>query len=556
MITENLVRLFESTIKNHWELPAWTDYSEQKTMTFGDVGEQIARLHLLFKTIKLENGAKVALIGKNGTHWCSVYVAAVTYGAVIVPILQDFNPNDVQHIVNHSDSHLLFVSDNIWETLEEEKMSDLRAVFSLNDFRCLHQKDGEAIQKANKELPQVFAERYPNGYTAADVLYPTIPNSELACISYTSGTTGFSKGVMIPHNALAGNVVFGFTTKLFMRGYKSLAFLPLAHAYGCAFDFLTAFCAGSHTTFLGKTPSPKILLQAFAEVKPNAVFTVPLIIEKIYKKQIQPMLNSRSMRWALSIPVIDDRIYSTICKKINAAFGDNFTEIVIGGAPFNPEVEEFFKKIGFHFTVGYGMTECAPLISYAHWNEFVPFSVGKILPKMEVRIDSNNPYKEIGEIQVRGEHVMLGYYKNEEATAAAFTEDGWLKTGDMGTIDENHNIFIRGRNKTMLLSSSGQNIYPEEIEAKLNNMPFVCESLVIENAQNKLVALVYPDYDAIDEARISDDELKIVMDNNKKNLNKMVAAYENVVDIQVYPNEFEKTPKKSIKRYLYANLIK
>jgi len=555
MIKENLVRLFESSIKNNWELAAWTDYNEQFTMTFGEVGEQIARLHLLFESIKLEKGAKVSLIGKNGTHWGCVYIAAVTYGAVIVPILQDFNPNDVQHIVNHSDSQLLFVSDHIWETIEEEKMPELRAVFSLNDFRCLHQKDGEAIQKANKALPQRFAERYPNGFQAADVLYDTIPNSELACISYTSGTTGFSKGVMIPHNALAGNVVFGFRTKLLLRGFRCLAFLPLAHAYGCAFDFLTSFCAGAHTTFLGKLPSPKILIQAFSDVKPNVVFTVPLIIEKIYKKQIQPMLNSRSMRWALSIPVIDNRIYSTICKKINGAFGDNFSQIIVGGAPLNPEVEEFFKKIGFHFTVGYGMTECAPLISYSRWDEYVPFSVGQILPGMEVRIDSKDPYNEVGEIQVRGEHVMLGYYKNEEATAEIFTPDGWMKTGDMGTIDKDYNIYIRGRNKTMLLSASGQNIYPEEIEAKLNNMPFVTESLVIENAQKKLVALVYPDFDAIDEAKISEEELKIVMENNKQNLNKIVASFENIVDIQVYPNEFEKTPKKSIKRYLYTNLI-
>jgi len=555
MITENLVRLFESSIKNNWELPAWTDYNEQFTMTFGEVGEQIARLHLLFERIKLEKGAKVSLIGKNGTNWGCVYIAVVTYGGVIVPILQDFKPNDVQHIVNHSDSQLLFVSDNIWETLEEEKMPELRAVFSLNDFRCLHQKDGEAIQKANKALPQIFDERYPMGLQPADVLYDTIPNSELACISYTSGTTGFSKGVMIPHNALAGNIVFGFRTKLLLRSYRCLAFLPLAHAYGCAFDFLTSFCAGAHTTFLGKMPTPKILIQAFSEIRPNVVFTVPLIIEKIYKKQIQPLLNSRSMRWALSIPVIDNRIYSTICKKINGAFGDNFSQIIIGGAPLNPEVEEFFHKIGFHFTVGYGMTECAPLISYSQWDEYELYSVGKILPGMEVRIDSKDPYNEVGEIQVRGEHVMLGYYKNEEATAEIFTPDGWMRTGDMGTIDADYNIFIRGRNKTMLLSASGQNIYPEEIEAKLNNMPFVTESLVIENAQKKLVALVYPDFDAIDEAKISEEELKIIMDNNKLNLNKIVASYENIVDIQVYPTEFEKTPKKSIKRFLYTNLI-
>ncbi|MDR0830028.1 MAG: AMP-binding protein [Prevotellaceae bacterium] len=556
MITENLVRLFESSIKNNWELPAWTDYNEQTTMTYGEVGEQVARLHLLFDTIRLEKGAKISLVGKNGINWCTVYVAAVTYGAVIVPILQDFNPNDVQHIINHSDSQLLFVSDHLWETLEEEKISEVRAVFSLNDFRCLHQKDGEAIQKANKALPELFAKQYPDGYLPANVLYPTIPNTELACISYTSGTTGFSKGVMIPHNALVGNVVFGIRTKLLYKGCRMLAFLPLAHAYGCAYDFLTAFCVGSHTTFLGKMPAPKILLKAFSEIRPATVISVPLIIEKIYKKQIQPMLNSRSMRWALSLPLVEGTIYSTIRKKINAAFGDEFSQVIIGGAALNPEVEEFFHKIGFHYTVGYGMTECAPIIAYARWDEYVPFSVGQIQPGMEVKIDSDDPYKKAGEILVRGEHVMLGYYKNEEATAQVLSEDGWLRTGDMGTIDQDNNIFIRGRNKTMLLSGSGQNIYPEEIEAKLNNMPFVNESLVIENAQNKLVALVCPDYEAIDEAKISDDDLQIIMESNRQNLNKIVASYENVIAIQLYPNEFEKTPKKSIKRYLYSNLIK
>jgi long-chain acyl-CoA synthetase len=525
-------------------------------MSFGDVGTQIAKLHTLFDSIRLEQGAKVSLIGKNGCNWCTTYIAVVTYGAVIVPILQDFNPNDVQHIVNHSDSQLLFVSDNIWDNIEVDKIADLRAVFSLNDFRCLHQKDGEKVQMANKALPDIFAEKYPDGYQPANVLYVTKSNAELACISYTSGTTGFSKGVMIAGNALAGNIVFGFATRLLEKHDRALAFLPLAHAYGCAFDFLTSFCAGAHTTYLGKTPSPKILLKAMSEVRPTSIFTVPMIIEKIYRKQIQPMLNSRSMRWALSIPVVDNRVYSTIRKKISDAFGGSFKEVIVGGAPLNKEVEMFFHKIGFNFTVGYGMTECAPLISYAPHNKFVPFSVGKILNGMEVKIDSPDPYSIAGEILVRGEHVMLGYYKNQEATSSIFTEDGWLKTGDMGTIDKDFNIFIRGRSKTMLLSGSGQNIYPEEIEAKLNNMPFVNESLILENSQNKLVALVYPDYEAIDEAKISDMELALVMNSNKNNLNKIVASYENIVDIQVYPNEFEKTPKKSIKRYLYTNLIK
>jgi long-chain acyl-CoA synthetase len=556
MIDKNLIRLFESSIKDNWELPAFTDYIEQYTMTYGDVGIQVAKLHAIFNEIRLEQGAKVSLIGKNGCNWCSVYIAVITYGAVIVPILQDFNPNDVQHIINHSDSQLLFVSDHIWDNIEVEKIADLRAVFSLNDFRCLHQKDGEKVQKALKILPELFAAKYPNGYQSADVTYVTKSNSELACISYTSGTTGFSKGVMLPANAIAGNIVFGFETNILKKHDRMLAFLPLAHAYGCAFDFLTSFCVGAHTTYLGKLPSPKILLKAMSDVRPTLVITVPLIIEKIYKKQIQPLLNSRSIRWALSIPIVDNHVYAAIRKKINDAFGNAFSQVIIGGAPLNGEVEEFFHTIGFNFTIGYGMTECAPIIAYANYKDFVPFSAGKIVRNMEAKIDSPSPDKIAGEILVRGEHTMSGYYKNEEATKQIFTEDGWLHTGDMGTIDKNNNIFIRGRCKTMFLSASGQNIYPEEIEAKLNNMPFIHESLVLENSQNKLIALIYPDYEAIDEAKISDNELMLIMNSNKNNLNKIVASYENIVDIQIYPNEFEKTPKRSIKRYLYTNLIK
>lgn len=556
MIKENFVRLFESSIKNNWELPALTDYIEKNTLTYGEVGEEVAKLHLLFDNIGIQQGDKISLIGKNGVNWCITYIATVTYGAVIVPILQDFAASNVQHIVNHSDSVLLFTSDNIWETLEEEKVPDLRAVFSINDFRCLHQHDGETIQKETKLLPANFKKKFPDGFTAADVLYPTISNAELVCISYTSGTTGFSKGVMLPGNSLAGNISYGIDTHLIERGDRQLAFLPLAHSYGCAFDFLTAFCVGAHTTFLGKIPSPKVLLKAFAEIQPTCICTVPLIIEKMYRKQIQPMLNSRTMRWALSVPLIDNTILGTIRKKLNTAFGDEFKEVVIGGAAINPEVEEFLRKIGFHFSVGYGMTECGPLISKSPHNEFVPFSVGKILPTMQVKIMSDDPYTIAGEILVKGEHVMMGYYKNEEATAEAIDNDGWLHTGDMGTIDKNDNIFIRGRNKSMLLGPSGQNIYPEEIEAKLNNLPFILESLVLENNEHQLVAFVYPDYDAVDEAKINHEELGIVMEANRKNLNTMVANYEQVISIELYPNEFEKTPKKSIKRFLYANLLK
>ena len=556
MIKENFIRLFESSIRENWELPALTDYIEKVTYTYGEAGKEIAKLHLLFEQIGVEEGDKISLIGKNGTHWCIAYIATVTYGAVVVPILQDFNPTDVQHIVNHSDSKLLIVSDNLWETLEDEALENLRGVFSLNDFRCLSQRDGESIQKVSKNLIASFNERYPDGYGPEHVLYPTIPNSALACISYTSGTTGFSKGVMIPANALAGNISFGIETRLLEKGSRALAFLPLAHAYGCAFDFLTSFCAGSHTTYLGKVPSPKILLKAFEEVKPTIIFTVPLIIEKMYRKQIQPLLNSRSMRWAMNVPIIDATILGTIRKKLTSAFGGEFIEVIIGGAPLNPEVESFFRKIGFRFTVGYGMTECAPLISYTPWAEFKPTSVGKILPNMEVKIVKNNTHDEVGEICVRGEHLMYGYYKNEEATKAVLDEEGWLHTGDMGTADEDGTIYIRGRYKSMLLGPSGQNIYPEEIEAKLNNMPFILESLVLQNSDNKLVAFVYPDYEAVDEANIEQKDLELIMAENCKNLNSIVANYENITAIRLYPNEFEKTPKKSMKRYLYVDLLK
>lgn len=557
MIKDNLVRLFESSMKSNWDLPAMTDYMDgKKTYTYGDVAKEVTRLHVLFKKIGFEKGDKMALVGKNGPKWCMVYIATVTYGAVIVPILQDFNPNDIKHIINHSDAKFLFMSDNLWDNMYDEDLLYVRGVFSLNDFRCLSQKEGENIVKATESLDQSYAEEYPDGLTEADILFPTIPNTEIACISYTSGTTGFSKGVMLSGNALAGNISFGISTRLLERGDRALAFLPLAHAYGCAFDFLTSFCVGAHTTYLGKIPSPKILLKAFAEVKPTVIFTVPLIIEKIYRKQIQPQLEKRTIKWALNIPFVDNAVLSTINKQLTEAFGNEFKEVIIGGAPMNPQAEEFFKKIGFRFTVGYGMTECAPLISYTPWSEYKLNSVGKLLPLMEAKIMSDDPYNTVGEILVRGENVMSGYYKNEEATKAVLDEDGWLHTGDMGTMDEDGTLYIRGRDKNMLLGPSGQNIYPEEIEAKLNNMPFVMESLVLQNSDGKLVALVVPDYDAADEAKLSHRDLEVEIENIRKALNESVAAYENIVKIQLYPNEFEKTPKRSIKRYLYVNQFK
>ena len=554
MIQENFIKLYEHSFRENWELPCYTNYGENESYTYGEVAQEIAKLHLLFKHCQLRRGDKISIIGKNNARWCIAYMATITYGGIVVPILQDFNPNDVHHIVNHSESTFLFTSDTIWEHLEEERLTGLRGVFSLNDFRCLYQRDGETIQRFLKHVDDEMKVTYPNGFRKEDIAYADLSNDKVMLLNYTSGTTGFSKGVMLTGNNLAGNVTFGIRTELLKKGDKVLSFLPLAHAYGCAFDFLTATAVGTHVTLLGKVPSPKILMKAFEEVKPNLIITVPLVIEKIYKNVIQPLINKRSMKWALNIPLLDNQIYAQIRKKLIDALGGRFKEVIIGGAAMNPEVTDFFHKIKFPFTIGYGMTECAPLISYAPWNEFIPGSAGKILDIMKVRIDSDDPYNITGEIQVCGENVMKGYYKNEEATREVFTEDGWLKTGDLGTIDANGFIYIRGRSKTMILSSNGQNIFPEEIESKLNNMPFVLESLIIER-NKKLVALVYPDYESLDSLGLNTPEnLKTVMDENLKNLNKLVGNYEQVSKIQLYPTEFEKTPKKSIKRFLYNSI--
>ena len=554
MIKENFIKLYENSFKENWELPCFTDYGEGITYTYGEVAEEIAKLHLLFHHCSLRRGDKIAVIGKNNSRWCIAYMATITYGAVVVPILQDFNPEDVHHIVNHSESVFLFTSDSIWETLEEEKLNELRGVFSLTDFRCLHQRDGETVQKFIKHMDATIHEVYPKGFSKENIEYTTLSNDKVMLLNYTSGTTGFSKGVMLTGNNLAGNVTFGIRTELLKRGDNVLSFLPLAHAYGCAFDFLTATAVGTHVTLLGKTPSPKILMKAFEEVRPNLIITVPLVIEKIYKNVIQPLINKKGMKWALNIPLLDAQIYAQIRKKLIDALGGRFKEIIIGGAAMNPEVVEFFYRIKFPFTIGYGMTECGPLVGYSPWNEFIPGCSGKILDIMEVRIDSEDAYSTTGEIQVRGENVMKGYYKNEKATKEVFTEDGWLKTGDLGTIDVDGNIYIRGRSKSMILSSSGQNIFPEEIEAKLNNLPFIMESLIIEK-NKKLVALVYPDYETLDSLGLDhEDNLKAIMDENLRNLNKIIANYEKVSHIQLYPTAFEKTPKKSIKRYLYNSI--
>ncbi len=553
MIKENFIKIYEESFKENWALPALTDYGKSKTFTFCDVATEIARIHLLFHECQVRRGDKIALIGKDSSRWCIAYMAVVTYGAIIVPILQDFNPNDVHHIINHSESVFLFVSDRIWDSLEEDKIEEVRGVFSLSDYRCLHQRDGENIQKLMKSLDEKMTEKYPDGFTQEDIKYAELDNDKVVEINYTSGTTGFSKGVMLTGNNLAGNVTYARTLDLLFRGERELCFLPLAHAYSCAFNLLVPMAFGVHVYLLGKVPSPKILLKAFEEVKPNLILMVPLILEKIYKKMILPQLNKRTLKLALNIPLLDSRIYAQIRKHLVDALGGRFREVIVGGAAMNQEVTDFLYKIKFPFTIGYGMTECGPLISYDHNNEYVPGSCGQILKGiMKVRIDSEDPYNKVGEIHVSGENVMKGYYKNDEATQNVFTEDGWLRTGDLGTIDHDNRIFIRGRSKTMILGASGQNIYPEEIESKLNNLPFVMESLVVEK-NGKLIGMVYPDYDTVDSTGISHTDLPVIMEQNRIELNKLLAPYETISEIQLYPTEFEKTPKKSIKRYLYSN---
>ncbi len=550
MIKENFIKLYEDSFKYNWDLPALSDYGDSNTLLYKDLAIEIARLHILFDKLEIKKGTKIALIGKNTRQWCIAYMATITYGAVIVPILQDFHPDNVHHIVNHSESELLFVNDSVWEGLEEGQMSHLTGIFTLSDFSCIYDNSKKHIKSIIQNLDNEMTRKYPNGFTKDDIVYASVDNSEMVLINYTSGTTGFSKGVMLLANNLAGNVTYAKKLDLLFRGDRVVSFLPLAHAYGCAFDFLYALSEGVHVTLLGKAPSPKILAAAFSEIKPNLIVTVPLVIEKLYKKAILPKLEKSSIKMALKIPLVKDQIYAKIRKGLVDALGGSFTEVIIGGAAFNKEVESFLHKIKFPFTVGYGMTECGPLISYDHHYDFVPTSCGKILSIMEVRVDSPDPYNTLGEIQVRGENVMKGYYKNEEATKAAFTEDGWLKTGDLGTIDKNNRIYLRGRSKTMILGASGQNIFPEEIEAKLNNLPYVTESLVVTR-NNKLVALVYPDYETMNVTGLSSTDLDAIMEENKQALNKSVANYETISTIHIYPTEFEKTPKKSIKRYLY-----
>ena len=552
MYDENLLQIYADSFRDNWDLPAVSDYTSGETLTYGRLAERIARTHLFLRDCGVKQGDKIALLGKNTISWVVSYMATVTYGAVIVPILQDFNVQDAQHIINHSDSVMLFVSDSIWENIEFEKLHRVKVAMSLDNAKVLAEhpdNSGRAIRAIGR-LRKEFARQHPEGFSPTEIDYPIMAPDSLAEINYTSGTTGFSKGVMLTHSNLVGNVVFGMRSKLHYRESRCLSFLPLAHAYGCAFDMLVPLAVGTHITLFGKLPSPKALLKAMSEVRPNLILCVPLILEKIYRNQILPVISRSSMKRLMALPLLNRTVYAKIRSRLTEAFGGEFEEVIAGGAPLNSEVEAFLHRIRFRFTVGYGMTECGPLISYTPWQTFIPGSSGRILPVMEVKVTSDKPEDIPGEICVRGQNVMKGYYKDTEATEAVLDSDGWLHTGDMGTVSPDGTIFIKGRYKTMILSANGQNIYPEEIEAKLNNMPFVAESLVVERGK-RLIALVYPDYEAMDRRGVTSAMLPEIMAKVTEKLNRLVAPYERIDRIQLIANEFEKTPKRSIKRYLY-----
>jgi len=549
MIPENFIKYIEDSLKNNWDYPALSDY-QGKSYTYGEVARKIVRIHIMFEECNVKKGDKISLIGKNSANWAMTYLAIITYGAVVVPILPDFLPNDVHHIVNHSDSIVLFTGDPIWENLDENSMPNLRAIFSLTDFRLLIERENEKVKNKLAKIDQLYEEFFPGGIKPKKLAFDEISNEEVGVLNYTSGTTGFSKGVVLPLNSLAANVRYAHRNMPLEAGDHIVSFLPLAHTYGCAFEFLWPFTVGCHIHFLTRTPSPKILVQAFQDVKPAIIITVPLIIEKIYKKQILPLLDKKSMQLLLNVPIVDKAIYQKIKKKLTEVFGGNFKEVVLGGAALNKDVEAFLNKIKFNYSVGYGMTECGPLISYANWDKTKFRSSGKMVDTLEIMIDSKDPYNEVGEILVRGENLMYGYYKNIEATEQAIDKEGWLHTGDMGVTDEENYVFIKGRSKSVIVGASGENIYPEEIEAKINNLTYVQESVVIEK-ENKLIALIYPDYEAVDMDHLSEAGLNDIMKEYKNIINTTLPRYMQISSIKIWPEEFKKTPKRSIKRYLY-----
>jgi len=548
MIKERLIGYFEQSIKQNWDIEALSNYKE-KGYSYKEIAEKILKFHLFFRDIGIKEGDKVALVGRNSANWCVTYLATVTYGAVIVPILPDFKPDDLMNLIGHSDSIFMFADDKIFETLDPARTPLVKGVLSLDTFTLITAASPE-IKEAFSSNEGKYLKAYPE-LKKEHIKFSDITNDKLAVISYTGGTTGFSKGVMISHNSLAANVRFAQTHMPLKPGDPVVSFLPLAHTYGCAFEFLFPFTFGCHITILTKTPSPQILLQAFAEVRPRLILSVPLVIEKIYKKKVLPQINKPIIKMALAIPLVNKLIHKKVRDTLTESFGGRFKEIVIGGAPFNSEAERFFRKIGLKFSVGYGMTECGPLISYRSWDTTVLGGSGRAVDTLEVKIDSPDQEKQIGEIILRGENVMLGYYKNEKATKEMIDEKGWMHTGDLGLIDKEGNVYIKGRSKTMLLGPSGKNIFPEEIEAVINNMDYISESLVIME-DNKLIAMIYPDFDMLKNHNIAEEKIPEILEGIRKQVNDKIPEFMQVSKYRIHPEEFVKTPKRSIKRFLYT----
>lgn len=543
----------EQSIINHWDLDALTDYNGE-TLQYHDVARKIEKLHIMFSSSGVAKGDKVAICGRNSANWAVAFLATLTYGAVAVPILNEFLPEQIHNIVNHSEAKLLFVGDYVATQIDAVKMPSLEGIINIPDYSLAVSRT-DKLTYAREHLNEMFGRKYPKFFRKEHVSYYHEQSpDEMAVLNYTSGTTGFSKGVMIPYRALWGNLDFAMHALVrpakLRPGNKVVSILPMAHMYGMAFEFLFEIGAGLHVYFLTRTPSPAIIAQAFTEIKPRVIIAVPLVIEKVIRKKVFPKIQGSLMKVMRSTPFLKDKINSKICDTVYQAFGGNFYEIIVGGAAFNQDVDDFLHSIGFPYTVGYGTTECAPIIAYEDWKLYVPGSCGKAVLHQEVKIDSSDPENIPGEILARGINVMLGYYKNEEETARAIDSDGWYHTGDLGLMDADGNIFIKGRSKNMLLGANGQNIYPEEIEDKLNSMPLVAESVVVQRGE-KLVALIHPDFEEAKDLAISDDNLQKLMEENRLQLNTIIPAYSKVSAIEIVEDEFEKTPKKSIKRYLY-----
>ena len=543
--------LIQKSIVSNWDMDALTDYKGQ-TLQYHDVARKIEKLHILFENSGVQKGDKIALCGRNSSQWAVAFIATLTYGAVAVPILHEFMPDQIHNIVNHSDAKLLFAGDHVAGTITPDEMPNLEGIIRSTDFSLIVSRS-EKLTYARENLNALYGQKYPKYFRKEHINYYIEQSpDELALINYTSGTTGFSKGVMIPYRALWSNYdfaenVIGTTIK---KGDKVISILPMAHMYGMAFEFIFEFIHGCHVFYLNRTPSPAIIAQAFTEVKPRIIIAVPLVIEKIIRKKVFPKIQNNRMRLLLQMPIISTKVREMICKEVIKAFGDNIYEVIIGGAAINQEVEQFLHRIAFPYTVGYGATECAPIICYNDWHTFVPGSCGRAVVHMQVKIDSPDPENIPGEILARGLNVMLGYYKNEEATAESIDKDGWYHTGDLGTMDGDGNVFINGRSKNMLLGPNGQNIYPEEIEDKLNSMAMVVESIVVQR-ENKLVALIHPDLEEAKNLDFTQEDLEGIMEQNRNTLNQMLPAYEKISEVEIYNEEFAKTPKKSIKRYLY-----